>query len=493
MSNPLASASLFPSVNVTWPHRPTLPPIQPRQLQGQQQFTSTVKQAEQTQRQTPSTSLPNAHHVSNDKVEQDFQANLSPLLRHLTLHLLPSLSGSVHWMEKRDLPPMLIRPIRAPSPVLLHAWAWMRGVARDMAGSVNDVATDADEASNICQRNCSAINHFALHLFESLKECYLTLGTPVLDDDDEELFDSATSSNTSDAVSSLPRFAPPPLSSFAYPSRFHSRQHWVDLATLLLCARSCVQGMEGWCAESDVKQDGQGSVSWASMSAINQLHLVCIELAAAVLITHPKLLSLHQIDEMLQAWETQWMKESTGTTNPTASSLPPSSSTSSSPASESPSIPSLTAQTMAPFAAAVAPLWQCAPCRFERQQLLGFSDSDSLHSFIFGMPTLFAVPKQADDDNSGQSQTETMQTNVTEDLTFPVSAADALSLFLPSSSSSFSPLHQHFPRRSLLRVVYHRRELREDDYPPLSEEEENVAKAIRQRLHAMEEKWINGS
>jgi hypothetical protein len=289
--------------------------------------------------------------------------------------------------KKRDLPEILIKPIVKCSPVILHLNLWMKGVWKDLNGGVSIVV-----ALNV-------FLHTLLHVSVAAKEALLSVT----------------------------------------PSRFHSRQHWVDLVTLMVLVRSWKRGVERLFSSSSSPFIDSLLGPSAPSILLQHIDLICLELGAAILITHRKAMTIEQLKELVKNWDQAWNKPSA------------------SPASSSNNLIDFSS-----ISQALDSLWNCAPFSMAREA------TGSALSFLSTFSTLPLL--------SGS----TSPTSITQD--FPLTCDASLVLRSPVFSIHISPTN-------LLRLVHLRHEMQVDDYPELLPEDEMQAGGLRSELERIGGKY----
>lgn len=377
-----------------------------------------------------------------DAIVDDFLSSVASTL-------LPNVASACGWSKKRDLPAMLIKPIVRPSAVIFHAQTMVAGLYADMrAGrSSEEKAPDGPmaDASSLQQQQqqhqraafLAVVFHTALGLKESLL--------------------SVT------------------------PSRFHSRQMFVDVASLLTLMRSFARFLE----------QEASSPSPSEAFLLDQLNLVLVELAVATVVLHPSLVSLRQVETILRRWQHDWEATSASAAH-----------------HESVGEPHANGPTprvdFTLLSRHLHALWDCAPFDPDHAGAAAASESttrtDDGHrspsaSAFFTLPLLAAGTRSAAHAMSNAAFPSCITQDLPIDLecdavvllagdaseSAPASGAssDSVGARRPSAGNLFT---RPIAPSSLLRIIGMRHEMREDDWPELGEEDETRAKAMRSKL-----------
>ena len=421
----------------------------------------------------------------------DGPVSVECVLASWTAHVLPGLCSGVEWARKRDLPPILAKPVVRASPALFVMQAHLAGMMRDALLSSSASSPSSPPSSSVARRHVCAQALLLVAL--SATECYLSL---------ERV------------------------------SRFHSRQHFVDLASMLVILRSFVRALEDHTSESSSNHNGSNSsndkeeaeqkqpqteqaVLAASLSEVadqsggssaptalvlQQVQLVLLELACAVVVTHPTLLPLSDLPQLLQSWEAQWAQNPGYAASAPAASLPENSPTPPPPRvdfsllsqhlgllwdAEPFALPP--AATAASAAAAASPLPPPLPTPLPSflssffsmpRPHFGAASSAASASSAAGSAVAVAVAAAPTDAEITALGVTPGSFWLTQHL--QLGSCSALTLLL-------APLVlAHVPPSRLLRLVRLRHHLRVDDYPELQPHEDALAAQIRSTCDRLE-------
>jgi len=342
-----------------------------------------------------------------DALEAEAQAT-APATTGADVHaqlqsLLCSIAG-FEWRRQRDLPPILCKPILRPSPPVFLLQSQLNHMLQQPTRQAQAPASQQQHVLS-CVRSL-------MQLLQGAKETYLSLVV----------------------------------------SRFHSRQHFVDLVALVRVGRAhrlaWGQRVTAAAAAGEATAEAQDQ---PVVQLLQQVDLVLLELTMAVVLTHPTLLPLTSLAPLLRGWEARWKESAAGIADTASVSSPLSHHAEWTPLLQR-HVPSL--WDMEP---ADAPTADPAPA------------TSGLANF-FRLP----APQKISDDAAAPA---TRDGNHWPTQDFPLPSCDPLSLL-----SSSSPAVIVLPRARLLRLVFLCHHFRENDFPALEEQEELQAKECRELL-----------
>jgi len=363
--------------------------------------------------------------------------------------LLPALLCSItgfEWRRQRDLPAILCKPILRPSPPLFLLQAQLRSLlAATVTATASSTVSQQQQSQQLPLQphaaDLSRLRSFVT-LLSGASEAYLSLG----------------------AV-----------------SRFHSRQHFVDLAVLVRVGRAHLQA---WRARADSSRcDGKNgdndAAQEASASALmeRELHradLVLIEVAVAAAITHPTLMPLTQLEPLLRAWEAHWSAAAAAGEAKEAAAAA--------------AVPAFTQAAAPEFSKllelSLPALWNVEPASLPPS---AGAAGDGL-SLFFRLPAPLLSSSSAAAASAFAGAADNSSNHwPTQDLPLANSCPDPLSLLSNRS------LLQCVPPSRLLRLVSLKHQLRVDDFPPLaSEEEDKEAQRARDNIERLQRTYRMG-
>ena len=329
---------------------------------------------------------------------------LDGILSSFSTMIAPNLTDG-EWTRVRDLPPILMRPIQRPSASILHVKHFHIGLRADLFTLLPQVLAR------------HVMTHATLHAALVCKETYLTLR----------------------------------------PSRFHSRQFFVDLAALVVIFRSMAQGLE-----AHLKATSSGTSpsthSLTSSTLIDHLNLICAELVIGVIINAPNLLTLEQLTQVVESWTKRLQQQ--------AQQQQAQQSSASTPA------PGSIAADLAPLSQHIARLWNCEPTVMKPPSGAAASPSSST-SHLGLLANLFHLPALG-----RRHPADPIVTNIGQDVDLECSNPMDL-LLLPFVTHHLAP-------SQLMRLLELRHELRLADYPVLTEDQETQVETLRHAMQKLE-------
>jgi hypothetical protein len=371
-----------------------------------------------------------------------FSSASSCAVQSLLSPLLCSITG-FEWRRQRDLPAILCKPILRPSPPLFLLQAQLRSL-------LTATVTPASAAMSQQQQSQQLQSHPPSH--------------------------TAALSNVRSFVALLSGASEAYLSLGAV-SRFHSRQHFVDLAALVRVGRVHLQA---WRARADSsRSDGQKGGKEAAQEAsalimereLHRADLVLIEVAVAASITHPTLMPLAQLEPLLRAWEAHWSAAAAAGDAKEAAAVTQTAAASDFSKLLERSLPAVWNVEPASLPPAAAVAGDGLSLFFRLPAPLLSSSSAAAASAVAGT---------ADNGNNSNHWP-------TQDLPLADSCPDLLSLLSNRS------LLQCVPPSRLLRLVSLKHHLRVDDFPPLASEEEDMeAQRVRDNIERLQRTYCMG-
>jgi hypothetical protein len=392
--------------------------------------------------------------VLEAEVQAAAAATSSPASSHALQSLLSPLLCSItgfEWRRQRDLPAILCKPILRPSPPLFLLQAQLRNLLTATATVTASAAmSQPQQQSQQLQPQLHAdgdvlsrVRSFVA-LLSGASEAYLSLGDV---------------------------------------SRFHSRQHFVDLAALVRVGRAHLQAWRARAdsnSRSDGKENNNEAVPSSASSSVlmdRELHradLALIEVAVAAAITHPTLMQLAQLQPLLRAWEAHW-----------------SAAAAAGEAKEDAAVAAVTQTTAASdfsklLERSLPALWNIEPASLSPSAAA--SGDDLSLFFRLPAPLLSSSSAAAASAVAGAADNGNNRNHwPTQDLPLADSCPDPLSLL-----SNRSLLHC-VPASRLLRLVSLKHHLRVDDFPPLaSEAEDKEAQRARDNIERLQRTYCVG-
>lgn len=353
----------------------------------------------------------------------DAQA-LDGLFHTLHASILPNIAA-FEWSKKRDLPPILSKRIVKPSPTIFHIKAFFTGLI-----------ADCDALPAAIKRHI--LLHVVFHASLGVKESLLSL----------------------------------------VPSRFHSRQHFVDVASALVLFRSLAQYVESLFADADANAgaDANAVLTVGASSPrflLDQLNLVLAELALVVVVTHPTAMSLAHLARVLQRWETTWTDDDNKDDAAAKSN-----------ATHRIDCGSIAAQ--------LDPLWNCDP--FVTHVPSEPSPSGGEHTPTNPLRAFFSMPPLKPSAAADATLNASFPHCIPQDLPLECDAESLLAGARQRHASDATDatgafFTTHFSPSTLLRAAWMRHQLREDDFPVNTDEEETQASAVRAQINRLRLKW----
>lgn len=332
----------------------------------------------------------------------------SSLSRQLHAHILPSISA-FEWSRKRDLPPILSKPILRPSAAVLLLQAFLRGVNTDAQANLNPASARV------------VLLDLLVEVTESCKEIYTSLGATTV-------------------------------------SRFHSRQLFVDVASVFVVLRSAERAWQKMTEREDAAAAVSSQDHLSTAQSFCRVHTALLELACALVITHPTLMPLSDFPPLLARWEQSWTQQRASGPSVSASVN----------AGET------VAAVDALLSKQLGMLWGCEAAAFAAAAASSSAAASPPPSFLSSFFSMPRLQLSGSDDAAAASAA-----GIAPDTHWLSQKLELGSGCVPVEMLSAPIVVASIPPARLIRLVQMRHQLREADFPELDANEEAMAAELR--------------